>query len=144
MTFSHEQTINITKENIYINNSDINNHQWSLVLTLLFCYLDLVYCRCVCFFSHISLSHYLPYFQRIKTQLQKQAEELKKSTQSIAPTNNSSDQNDNNAAQNEAIMAAPRRYLRGTVTNMMVVVGFAAFAMVVKHVLTNCVDTEGV
>jgi len=82
--------------------------------------------------------------ERIKTQLQKQAEELKKSTQSMAPATNSSDQNDNNAAQNEANMAAPRRYLRGTFTNVLVMVGFAAFAMVVKHVLTNCVDTEGV
>ena len=35
-----------------------------------------------------------------------------------------------------------RWYMRGTMTNMLVIVGFAAFAFVVKHVLTNVVDMK--
>ncbi|XP_005109064.1 ubiquitin-conjugating enzyme E2 J2 [Aplysia californica] len=82
--------------------------------------------------------------EKIRRQLQKQAEELKKSTESMNTSSNSEINGDNNAAaQNDGNLniGGPRRYLRGTMTNVLVIVGFAAFAFVVKHVLTNVVET---
>lgn len=83
--------------------------------------------------------------EKIRVRLQKQSEELKKSTQSSNISNNSESQGENNNANAQngpnPIIEGPRRYLRGTMANMLVIVGFAAFAFVVKHVLTNVVDT---
>ncbi|BFZ23441.1 hypothetical protein BsWGS_26480 [Bradybaena similaris] len=80
--------------------------------------------------------------EKIRDNLRKQAEELKKSTESanLANTGNS---NVNNGAgpagDNNAV--GPRWQFGATVTNMLVIVGFAAFAFVVKHILTNVIET---
>ncbi|KAI8796270.1 ubiquitin-conjugating enzyme E2 J2 [Biomphalaria glabrata] len=82
--------------------------------------------------------------ERIKENLRKQAEELKKSTELTNTSNNGNSHLDNGLPQpadNQAHRVGPRWYLRGTMTNMLVIIGFAAFAFMVKHVLTNVVET---
>lgn len=80
--------------------------------------------------------------QKIRANLRKQTEELKKSTESanMADTENSNINNGGGAAA-ENNPVGQRWHFGGTVTNMLVIVGFAAFAFVVKHILTNVVDT---
>ncbi|GFN91760.1 ubiquitin-conjugating enzyme e2 j2 [Plakobranchus ocellatus] len=103
--------------------------------------------------------------EKIRDQLKKQAEELKKARESTNNSNSSQTSLPN--SNGEAVVldhnggaggdrlagagiggpvvaaagGAPW-YLRGTMTNMLVIVGFAAFAFVVKHVLTNVVEMK--
>jgi len=73
--------------------------------------------------------------EKIRAQIQKQAEELRRSTQSTNLNSNSDSQGENNNANAQngpnPIVEGPGRYLRGTVTNVLVIVGFAAFAFVI-------------
>lgn len=98
--------------------------------------------------------------QKIRTQLKKQAEELKKALESSNNSNSSATSNNLNGdavIDGNGVAAGPggerfvrgadgrgggRWHMRGTMTNMLVIVGFAAFAFVVKHVLTNVVDMK--
>lgn len=87
---------------------------------------------------------YLFCVQKIRENLRKQAEELKKSTE----TGNLLNNGDSNLFHNGVPQIADhvhrggnRWFLRGTVTNMLFLAGIAAFAFVVKHVVTNVVET---
>ncbi|KAK3795393.1 hypothetical protein RRG08_000704 [Elysia crispata] len=100
--------------------------------------------------------------EKIRDQLRKQAEELKKALES---SNNSNSSHTSNNRTGDALVldhngvavgpggerlvragvgagGGARWHMRGTMTNMLVIVGFAAFAFVVKHVLTNVVDLK--
>ena len=85
---------------------------------------------------------FLSLSQDIRQEIQQREEELKQAASSAVNQSTSSESNSSNKMEQAGAAALPRNQglLGSALTNIFVILGFAAFAFTVKYVLRNVVD----
>lgn len=81
------------------------------------------------------MSFFILFFQEIESNMRKQEEELRK-----AQAFNSSVKSVSINRPRTALPDEPQGFLHGTITNIIVILGFAAFVYTVKHILLSILD----